>query len=62
MTVAARRTARCVLKLGGELLEQPDDLSRIAKGIAALARRTSLVVVHGGGREIDAALAAAGIA
>ena len=58
---AASRKARCVLKLGGELLEQPDDLSRIAKGIAALARRTSLVVVHGGGREIDSALAAAGI-
>jgi acetylglutamate kinase len=51
-----------VLKLGGELLERPDDLDRIARGIAALARRTALVVVHGGGREIDAALAAAGIA
>ena len=50
-----------VLKLGGELLEQPGDLARLAKGIAALARRTSLVVVHGGGREIDAALATAGI-
>jgi len=50
-----------VLKLGGELLEQPEDLARIAKGIAALARRTSLVVVHGGGREIDSALATAGI-
>ena len=58
---ASSRKARCVLKLGGELLEQADDLGRIAKGIAALARRTSLVVVHGGGREIDAALAAAGI-
>ena len=50
-----------VLKLGGELLERPDDLRRIATGIAALARRAALVVVHGGGREIDAALAAAGI-
>jgi len=50
-----------VLKLGGELLEQPDELQRIAKGIAALARQTALVVVHGGGREIDAALASAGI-
>ena len=53
--------ARVVLKLGGELLEQPQDLERVAKGIAALARKTSLVVVHGGGREIDAALATAGI-
>ncbi len=52
---------RIVLKLGGELLEQPHDVTRIAKGIAALAARASLVVVHGGGREIDAALAMAGI-
>lgn len=61
--MATRRTAqsRFVLKLGGELLEHPQDLARIAKGIAALAARTPLVVVHGGGREIDAALATAGI-
>ena len=52
---------RLVLKLGGELLEQPQDLQRVAKGIAALARHAALVVVHGGGREIDAALATAGI-
>ena len=51
-----------VLKLGGELLEEPGDLRAIATDIARLARRTALVVVHGGGREIDAALAAAGIA
>jgi len=52
---------RVVLKLGGELLEQPADLHRVADGIASLARQTALVVVHGGGREIDTALAAAGI-
>jgi len=52
---------RLVLKLGGELLEQPDDLQHIAEGIATLATHASLVVVHGGGREIDAALATAGI-
>jgi acetylglutamate kinase len=52
---------RFVLKLGGELLEQPADIDRVARGIAALSRRTALVVVHGGGREIDAGLAAAGI-
>lgn len=50
-----------VLKLGGELLEQPAELERVARGIAALAGRAALVVVHGGGREIDAALAVAGI-
>jgi len=52
---------RIVLKIGGELLERQDDLERIANGVAALAARTQLVVVHGGGKEIDAALAAAGI-
>jgi acetylglutamate kinase len=52
---------RLVLKLGGELLEQPADLQRVAEGIAALAAQCALVVVHGGGREIDAALAEAGI-
>jgi acetylglutamate kinase len=50
-----------VLKLGGELLEQPADLAVVANGIAALASRSALVVVHGGGKEIDAALATAGI-
>jgi acetylglutamate kinase len=52
---------RLVLKLGGELLEQPEDLQHIAEGIASLAEHALLVVVHGGGREIDAALATAGI-
>jgi acetylglutamate kinase len=50
-----------VLKLGGELLEKPEDVQRVAAAIAALATRVSLVVVHGGGKEIDAALANAGI-
>ena len=50
-----------VLKLGGELLEQPQDVAAIAKAIARLSEQSSLVVVHGGGREIDAALNIAGI-
>ena len=49
------------MKLGGELLESAADLQRVARGIAALSARARLVVVHGGGKEIDAALAAAGI-
>ncbi|MBM3819533.1 MAG: acetylglutamate kinase [Acidimicrobiia bacterium] len=57
----ARGKRPFVLKLGGELLEQPQDVERVARGIAALARKTPLVVVHGGGKEIDAALATAGI-
>lgn len=48
-----------LVKFGGELLEQPERLAAIA---SVLAGRTGLVVVHGGGREIDAALARAGIA
>ena len=52
---------RIVLKLGGELLEKPEDVARVAKAISALSKRAALVVVHGGGKEIDAALAVAGI-
>jgi acetylglutamate kinase len=59
--VSRRTPGVLVLKLGGELLEQAPDLARVAAGIAALARITRLVVVHGGGKEIDAALATAGI-
>jgi len=60
---ASVRRARSVLvlKLGGELLESAADLERTATGIAGLAQRSTLVIVHGGGREIDAALATAGI-
>lgn len=58
-----------VIKFGGELLE---DRSPLATVVAAIARVTtsrlarpphysSLVVVHGGGKEIDLALARAGI-
>ncbi|MGQ0732930.1 MAG: acetylglutamate kinase [Acidobacteriota bacterium] len=49
-----------VLKLGGELLE-PDHLPAMARLVARVSRAVRLVVVHGGGREIDAALAQAGI-
>jgi acetylglutamate kinase len=51
-----------VVKLGGSLLE--DDALRAAALEAIAARFTAgekLVVVHGGGKEIDAALAVAGI-
>lgn len=61
MTRRLSRRPRVVLKLGGELLEQPADLALMARGIATLAARAALVVVHGGGKEIDAALAVAGI-
>lgn len=50
-----------VLKLGGELLEEPGRLAAAAESIVALGACGPLVVVHGGGREIDAELARHGI-
>jgi len=51
-----------VLKFGGELLEDRAYLAAAVAGLSAMAGSgTSLVVVHGGGKEIDAALKAAGI-
>ncbi len=55
-------TARVVLKLGGELLMEPDQRRDIAAAIGSLAGGAALVVVHGGGREVDAELAQRGIA
>ena len=45
-----------VLKLGGELLEDAAATRSAADGIARLAAAGPLVVVHGGGRAIDAEL------
>ena len=50
-----------VLKLGGELLEGSDNTTRVGRLIARASRNQQLVVVHGGGKEIDAALAQASI-
>ena len=51
-----------VLKLGGELLDTSQRTQAVGAAIASLRSGTPLVVVHGGGRDIDAALAQAGIA
>ncbi len=53
--------ATTLLKFGGELLEQPDRLAALASMLARVAEHGRLVVVHGGGREIDAALARIGV-
>jgi len=53
--------APVVLKFGGELLEDTQRVGAVAAMVARLSRTVPLVVVHGGGREIDAALARAGI-
>jgi acetylglutamate kinase len=50
-----------VIKFGGELLEQPDRLSTAVSAMVRVAGRVPLAIVHGGGKEIDAALNAAGI-
>lgn len=54
-------TPPVVLKFGGELLETDERLRTAARLVADTAARVPLVVVHGGGREIDAALAQAAI-
>lgn len=55
-------TARAiVVKFGGELLEPGARLAGVVGVIARVAALRPLVVVHGGGKEIDTALNAAGI-
>ena len=53
--------APLVLKFGGELLEDPARLGAVVSALARVAAGTPVVIVHGGGKEIDAALKAAGI-
>ena len=50
-----------VLKLGGELLEDAGAVRAAAAGIVRLAASGPLVVVHGGGRAIDAELRRRGL-
>jgi acetylglutamate kinase len=52
-----------VVKLGGELLEEPRRLQTVASALARIVEQESagVVIVHGGGREIDGALKRAGI-
>ena len=55
-----------VLKFGGELLEDATRLGAVVSTIARVlasrpANAPGLVIVHGGGHEIDAALKVAGI-
>jgi acetylglutamate kinase len=50
-----------VLKLGGELLEDAAAIRAAAAAVVRLAGDGPLVVVHGGGRAIDAELEARGI-
>lgn len=50
-----------VLKLGGELLEDAAAMKAMASAVERLASRGKVVVVHGGGRAIDAELRLRGL-
>ena len=55
-----------VLKIGGELLEEPSRMAGVVGAVADIVKGTAangapVVILHGGGKEIDAALKAAGI-
>ena len=55
-------TRPLVIKFGGELLEDRAHLATVVAGLSTMAAAgTPLVVVHGGGKEIDSALKVAGI-
>jgi acetylglutamate kinase len=55
-------TRPIVIKFGGELLEDRAHLATVVAGLTTMAAAGApLVVVHGGGKEIDAALKVAGI-
>jgi acetylglutamate kinase len=51
-----------VLKLGGELLESAADRARIAAMVGGVCAQRPVVLVHGGGRAVDAELDRRGIA
>jgi acetylglutamate kinase len=52
---------KLVIKLGGTLLDEPALRSRLAVEIAGIAQRKSVVVVHGGGKQMTRFLADRGI-
>jgi acetylglutamate kinase len=55
-------TRPLLLKFGGELLEDRATLAAVVSGVAAIVSAGNpLVIIHGGGKEIDAALKRAGI-
>jgi len=59
-----QRRRPILLKFGGELLEDRDRLATVVSAIATVTDRAPevpLAIVHGGGKEIDAALKTAGI-
>lgn len=54
-------TGPLVLKLGGELVETPAARAEVAAAVTRFALERPVVVVHGGGRAIDAELSRRGL-
>jgi acetylglutamate kinase len=52
---------KLLIKLGGTLLDAADSRERLAREIAAVARRERVVVVHGGGKQMTRFLAERGV-
>lgn len=52
---------RILIKLGGTLLDSDDSRRRLASEIAALCRTHSVVVVHGGGKQMTRFLSERGV-
>jgi selenocysteine lyase/cysteine desulfurase len=50
-----------LIKLGGELLEDRARLATVVESVREVSRHEPVVIVHGGGKEIDSALRASGI-
>ncbi|MGE3842443.1 MAG: acetylglutamate kinase [Vicinamibacterales bacterium] len=50
-----------VLKLGGELIESPEKAASLVSAVAALVAEGPLVIVHGGGKDIDIEAARRGL-
>ena len=50
-----------VVKLGGELLDDPRRLRRLARTVCSAARQGGVLIVHGGGRAVDAETARLGL-
>ena len=50
-----------IIKLGGELLEEPRRLRQLARALSRLAGQHPLIVVHGGGRAVDTEMTKLGL-
>lgn len=61
MTPMSAPRAPLVVKFGGELVQSPSQVARLAAVVRDWSARGPLVLVHGGGREIDQALLLSGI-